>query len=246
MNDTYVVFGIILSVVILGMVIAIVVLSLMISKLRKKNKAIIAKAQDDVSKARASAHATVKNTRVEFENKVSALNAEHAVAIKNIEHDCEMKIQHCKEDIEDRKDVLSKMDERALLTNVMFALDGYAGRLDRIEKVLYDSELADKIERLFMGIDDELDNVKDVVSEKIDEVNNTVDNILSDTDIITKLDDVISGIDEIKSHLCDDWNSDSVISKVDDIKSEMSNVKYAAEAAKYAAERALEEVESHY
>lgn len=199
-NTTLIIAGMILT-----LVVVIVILSLIISSLRKKNARIISQAQSDVASARATC-----------ENEKRVLNAKHAEEIDSIRLDCARQIQHVKEDIENDREVLFKMNEKELIANVMIALNGYGNRLDRIEQNLADDQITERIIRLFQDVAVKINNSTNTLTEQID-------------DIKREISSIEDAVDEIYSSISDKYSYDSLAFNIDNIRIAVNDVKDAIE-----------------
>lgn len=199
-NTTLIIAGMILA-----LVVVIVILSLIISSLRKKNARIISQAQSDVASARAAC-----------ENEKRVLNAKHAEEIDSIRLDCARQIQHVKEDIESDREVLSKMNEKELITDVMIALNGYGNRLDRIEQNLADDQITERIIRLFQDVAVKINSSTNTLTEQIGDMKREISSIGD-------------AVDEIYSSISDKYSYDSLASNIDNIRIAVNDVKDAIE-----------------
>ena len=269
---------------ILGLVILITILLMVISSLRKKMRKLSSQAEEDVKAARLhaeseiasaqkSAKSEIASIRTACENEKQAMSDKCNETINSIRKEYENQIRHVKEDIESNKATLSKMNEKDLLVNIMMALNGYAGRVDRIEQYFTDNPVVDQINRLLV-------ETTKAISDICDDTNESIQSSLNDSDIETKLYNIYSIIDDTRSDVCDTYNLcngfgiydikdgiDSIQSKVDeieysigqdrnynstsfysldDIMSVVNEIKDIAESARDAAESAKDTVESHF
>lgn len=248
----------------------IVILSMVISNLRKKVVAITAQAQLNVESARQKAASEIAAARSSFEKEKRAMNEQYNKNIDRIRYECEIQIQHVKEDIESDKRTLSAMNEKELLANIMIALNGYGSRFDRIEKHLTDDQLTERVNRLFGEVSAKINEFKRDLTEQIDEMNNSIESSLRDTDLINTMEEISSKIesisssvfnienevsdissirstvDDIQTSVSDKYSYDSLASNIDEVLSAVNEAKDAAESAKDAAESAKDAAESHF
>lgn len=198
------------------------------------------------------------------------MNEQYNKNIDRIRYECEIQIQHVKEDIENDKRTLSAMNEKELLANIMIALNGYGSRFDRIEKHLTDDQLTERVNRLFREVSGKINEFKSDLTEQIDEMNYSIQSSLSDTDLSNRMEEINSKIesislsvsdiedevseissirstvDEIQTSVSDKYSYDSLASNIDEVLSAVNDAKYAAESARDAAESAKDAAESHF
>lgn len=213
---------------ILGLVILITILLMVISSLRKKMRKLSSQAEEDVKAARLhaeseiasaqkSAKSEIASIRTACENEKQAMSDKCNETINSIRKEYENQIRHVKEDIESNKATLSKMNEKDLLVNIMMALNGYAGRVDRIEQYFTDNPVVDQINRLLV-------ETTKAISDICDDTNESIQSSLNDSDIVTKLDDIYSAIEDTKSDLNDsdiETKLDNIYSIIDDTRSDV-------------------------
>ena len=189
---------------------------------------------------------------------IDAIKTRHASEIATIKKDYEKQIKETKEAIENRKEILLKMDEKELLADVMIALDGYSGRFERIEKFLTEDVIRERIDGLYQKIESELNEIAQSFTLKIEEMNNAIDSKLDNSviqnglnsieddvsEINSTVDSISSTVDEIHSSVCDKYSYDSLASEVESLKSSIEEAATAAEEAKSAAESVQYMIES--
>lgn len=240
---------ILLGCVFFAFIITVVILSLLIIRTRKEKEQIKINAQSEVSSISES-----------FENEKRALIAKHSAELASVRQECARQIVRVREEIESRKDVLSKMGEKELLTNVILALDGYACRFERIEEKLLDEEIVERVSRKVQEITTILTNMTDALTEQIDEMHISIENSINGSDLVDRISSVSSDVDDIKSEIgsissgideiytsiSDKYSYDSLAASIDTLQHSVGEVKDVAESARYAAESTRDAVESHY
>lgn len=79
----------------------------------------------------------IASLKEEFENNITAIQEEY-----------DKKIRHEKEFIESHKEKLLAMSEKELLVNIMLSLEGYSGKIERLEAGINNGQLSQKIDDL--------------------------------------------------------------------------------------------------
>ena len=123
------------------------------------------------------------------------------------------------------------MPEKELLINVMFALEGYAGRIERLETALSHERISQQIsnltstttaqiDQMTQSIIDHIENLN--IVEEIDELTESVVQKLERYDVTSEIGDIKSTVEAIQYAAND----------ISDIKSAMDDVKSAVEEVK--------------
>ena len=227
-NIMLIIFGIIVV-----LIITIIILGLLLSRQKKETEKVRVQAQSDIS----NAYTSCKNEKQILEQK-------HSEEIIFIKKNYESLIRQIREEIETQKEALSQMEEKELLINVMIALGGYAGRLERIEKQLKDDQIMEHVTHLFRDVLIRINDATENVIAQVKTTEHSIESTLNDFDTKCNIDSIGSDVEDIKTSVCDKFSYDSLASKIDDIKSEIYWIKSAADDAKNAAENARYAVES--
>lgn len=129
----------------------------------------------------------------------AAIKNECENAIETQKSECEKSIQEAKEYIESHREVLSKMDEKTLLANIMIALDGYSQRISRLESALGEEQIAKKLtdiaestEKKIDGMTtDLLDHMRRLnISTKLDEIATSIISHLQEFDVTLQMSEI--------------------------------------------------------
>ena len=91
---------------------------------------------EEITKIKMQAELRVSETYKKCEKEKQELINKYNLEISTLLRKHEKQIQQIREEIENRKSVLSQMSEKELLANVMIALDGYSTRFERLESQL--------------------------------------------------------------------------------------------------------------
>jgi uncharacterized protein YoxC len=163
-----------------------------------------------------------------YENDKKSLSEKYAREADALRRECARQIQHAKEDIENRKQELSRMSDKELLANVMIALNGYGSRLDRLEQHLTDDQITARMSRLLQDVTVKIQGITETLTGQINEMNESIQDSLNDSDLKSRLDsmgdnldEMASDIEEIKSSVGDGSSSNYDIS---DIKSKVEEI----------------------
>ena len=183
------------------LIILIIILFMVISYKDHQISEIKRKTKDDIEKERSN-----------YEKRLSMEKDE-------LKREYEDKIYHLKNDIETRREVLSKMSDKDLLISIMQALDIYKNKF---------SEIEDSINDQTASLSERIDDQTNSLTSKIDEQTN----------------DIGFDIQSVKSSLDDDDDYSSLSSKIDSLDYEVRNAVSAAEDARSAAEEARSAIDS--
>ena len=69
------------------------------------------------------------------------------------------------------------MDEKTLLVNAMMALEGYSQRFERIEKVLGQEIILEKINEWMQATEKNINEAATSTTQKVDEINDTLSDL---------------------------------------------------------------------
>ena len=100
----------------------------------EKLKADKAGAEEETKKKIAELEQSLSASSVAYEEELEKLQKVHVEEISVVRRECTIQAQQMIEFIDTRKEELDKKTERELLLTAVMALDGYAGRLERLEK----------------------------------------------------------------------------------------------------------------
>lgn len=229
--DNIIIAGIIALSLFVLMTIVIIIQLKRIKKLKKSTA-------QEIEKERQNTQDTILKLTRDAEQKIADEKQKSADALRDQ-----------KEAINIERIALSSKSEKELIIDVLIALNGYASRLDHIEKGLGSDDIQKQIE-----------NFSEKFEKRMNDVNKNIDQKLSKMNIFSQLDNIESNVDEIKNNLLYDvcnikdmiedihsGNSNSGLSelqsKLYSIESELYWIKSAAEDAKSASEEAKSAVD---
>lgn len=182
-------------------IIAIVALSFVIIYQKKKITLLIEQTQEDIKSIQADAQEKVRSAQYAFEREKDELNTQHRKEINSILRNYELEKQRvkeqAKEEIESRRNVLSKMDDKEMLTNIMIALDGYGTRLNRIEQYYTDNKIIEQTNRMFQDTTSRIDEVKRSMENQLYDMCNSVDKSFNESDFKNKIEYICTYMQEL-------------------------------------------------
>ena len=207
---------------------------------------------------------TIAKTKLEASEEISQLQKNfddekerHKQEIAKIHQDCEKRIYQERERIENRKEILSRMNEKELLSNVMVALEGYSGRFDRIEKKLSDDKLTNNLKLILYDFSTEMNNSVNTISSQIDGIidsiaevknfrlENSINNIdYNISELSSDISDISDKVYSIYNNTYDGYSYNTLAENVSSIKSDIEYTKEYSERACRAAESTRDAIES--
>ena len=110
--------------------------------------------------------------------------------LAQVKQDCEAQIRQTKEEVNFQKASLEKKKEKEILVDVMMTLNGYAGRLDRLEKHLTEDKIIPRINQLFQDISQKINGMNDFLSRQLDEMNTSLSYSINNSELQQKIDNV--------------------------------------------------------
>ena len=203
-----------------------------ISSKRKEIKATKKKAADDVAKAEQKARYEVSAMKTTCDKRINDLIAEHNEEKNAIRLDCANQIKRLKEKIENRKETLSQMSEKELLANIILALDGYAGRLNRIESHLTEDVITKSLALLMKDFAQRIEDISDTLDNQMNDLNYTIQNGFNNSDVLQKLYDIESELEDVSSEVSEIQSNVSYgitcncSSDIDDVKEYVNSIRY--------------------
>ena len=156
------------------------------------------------------------HTSCELEKK--KLISENEARISSLHQEYAKKIQGIREEIESRKEILAKMDEKEMLANVLIALDSYGGRFERIEKQLSAEQIIEDFNKEVKTVTDQFSDLTVKLARQINVASCTISQSLSNSDQVKKIESISSDIDSIRSDI------DSIRSEIDSISSDTGSI----------------------
>ena len=117
------------------------ILVIVIYFLYKKN----ARLNEEIQETRMMAELRVSEAHKKCESEKQDLINIHNLQVASLLKQHEEQIRHIREEIENRKSILSQMSEKELLANVMIALDGYSTRFERLESQITEEKILNKM-----------------------------------------------------------------------------------------------------
>lgn len=223
------------------------------------------KLESEINKTKMQAEMRITETHKKCENEKQDLITKHNLQIATLLQQHEKQVQQIREEIENRKTILSQMSEKELLANVMIALDGYSTRFERLESQLTEEKIVDKMNSLLDEVTFKINHVTGSLTDQIENMINSIMDSLNDSsisainsnvcsygnsirsdieDVSDDLDSLSSTVNSIYTSVCDKYSYDSLASEIDSLQSAVEEAKEAAESAREAAESAKDAIES--
>lgn len=250
------------------LVMAIIILSFLLVRGKRKLAETIESNKTLVANIKSQFEQKIKSANEKCSADCTAVKKECSEKIESMKRECEETVRVGKEYIENRREVLAKTPEREILTDVMIALEGYAGRMERLSEALSHEHLHEKLDQLTQSTTAKVDQMSDAVmlhlqrlniDEKIDQLAQSITDRLNSMDFSSHINDIQNTVDEIKTSIDDKYcygstaysldsiSSDvsSMKSDVESLKSDIQDAKWAADSARDAAESAKSAIESH-
>jgi len=250
------------------LVIATTILSILLVREKRKLAETIENNKTLVSKIRSQSEESIKSANEKCSADCAAVRKECNEKIESMKKECEETVRAGKEYIENRREVLAKTPDREILADVMIALDGYAGRMERLSEALSHEHLHEKIDQLTQSTTAKVDQMSEAVmlhlqslniEGKFDKLAQSMTDRLDSMDVSSHIIDIQNTVDEIKTSIDDKYSygstaysldsisSDvsSMKSDVESLKSDIQDAKSAADSARDAAESAKDAIESH-
>ena len=170
---------------------------------KKSIAQIIEQTQMEINSVQADAQEIVKSVQSACEREKDELNGQHREEINLILHKCEAEKQRvkdqAKEEIESRRNVLSQMDDKEMLTNIMIALDGYGTRLNRIEQYYTENKIIEQTNHLFQDTTNRIDAIKRSLLGQLDNMYDSVENSFNESGFKNKMEYICTYMQELDS-----------------------------------------------
>lgn len=148
--------------------------------------------------------------------------------LAQVKQDCEAQIRQTKEEVNFQKASLEKKKEKEILVDVMMTLNGYAGRLDRLEKHLTEDKIIPRINQLFQDISQKINGMNDFLSRQLDEMNNSLSYSINNSELQQKIDNVRYSlerqIDNMNYSLTESINNTLKNTNFDNIEEMLENI----------------------
>ena len=184
MNQATIIFSFLLS----SLLISVIVLSVLLRKQIQKRRKTEQKCKDDMKtykdqidsqkwKFGERCAAEKEKYNKECDEAVSTAKQQCVEEIAAAKLECEEEIRKARETIEHDREVLAKMDEKTLLVNTMMALEGYSQRFERIEKVLGQEIILEKINEWMQATEKNINEAATSTTQKVDEINDTLSDL---------------------------------------------------------------------
>lgn len=197
-----------------ALVITVIILSILIVKGKKKATDAEEKSRVLLSDIKSHCEQKIKSASDKCSADCAASRKDCDDRIAAMKKECEETVRVAKEYIESHRAVLMQIPERELLADIMIALEGYGGRIERLSAALCQEQINEKFNQLTQ-----------TTTTKIDSMSETVMSHMKSLDFADKMDYLTQSIEKY-------------MTAVDEIKSEMQDVIWAADGAKEAAEGA--------
>ncbi|MEG0639856.1 MAG: hypothetical protein RR824_07410 [Clostridia bacterium] len=197
-----------------ALVITVIILSMLIVKGKKKATDAEEKSRVLLSDIKSHCEQKIKSASDKCSADCAASRKDCDDRIAAMKKECEETVRVAKEYIESHRAVLMQIPERELLADIMIALEGYGGRIERLSTALCQEQINEKFNQLTQ-----------TTTTKIDSMSETVMSHMKSLDFADKMDYLTQSIEKY-------------MTAVDEIKSEMQDVIWAADGAKEAAEGA--------
>ena len=139
-----------------------------------------------------------------------------------------------KEHIENRREALMEKPERELLADIMIALDGYSGRLERLSQSLSHEQITDKIK-----------DITETTAETVHQMSENIIKRMDDFDVAEQINNIKSAVENIQDNIGDQYIHGSLIhslelmnGKMDSLSNDHISIKNTCMEAKKAAKNA--------
>lgn len=202
-----------------ALVITVIILSIHIVKEKKKATDTEEKSRVLLSDIKSRCEQKIKSASDKCSADCAASRKDCDDRIAAMKKECEETVRAAKEYIESHRAVLMQIPERELLADIMIALEGYGGRIERLSAALCQEQINEKLNQLTQ-----------TTITKIDSMSETVMSHMKSLDFAKKMDYLTQSIEKY-------------MTAVDEIKSEMEDVIWAADRSREAADGAKEAAE---
>ena len=200
----------------------------------EKLKAEKAAAEEEMKKKIAELEQSLSASSVAHEEELEKLQKAHVEEISVVRRECTIQAQQMIEFIDTRKEELEKKSERELLLTAVMALDGYAGRLDRLERNMEFRDVMKRMSEMKQEFTEKLDNTEIELLKKLEakELFETIGKMQADvsSQIKDNTDDLTGKIKSMNILLTDLMNSlklpeklEALSEQIDDLYQKLSD-----------------------
>ena len=184
--------------------------------------------QQELSALREEHQRHIEDLQEEYDSRIASIRDAHLVELRKV-----------REHIEERKEVLSAMEDRELLVNIMIALESYAGRMERLEEALRGNEIVNYNSEIMKSAEAEIYGMVHSITEKMRQIeaaassgvfSGQLSHLQSIVDSLSAaLSNMKKAVDEIHKQVTSPYLYDTLANTVFSINSTVDDIRSAQE-----------------